>query len=261
MSTNDSIIVQQAFDGYKESLYEENVDESTFFEVFAIDNILKDYDLSYSDIFDGITDGGADGGIDAAYMFVNGELVSEDTDLLHFRKDISLELIFFQVKCTSSFKQDAIDKISSSFRDLFDLRKKDLSELQSVYNEKILDKFDLIRSTYRKLSNKFPSLDIKIYYVTNSPERPHENVSRKAEILQKDIKEKYFSESTVNFKFTDAATLLESIRKNQKTTLALKYVGTPLISPFGEAYVCLVNIKDFVAFVGDDNGKLKKINI
>ena len=57
MSTNDSIIVQQAFDGYKESLYEETVDESTLFEVLAIDNILKDYDLSYSDIFDGITDG------------------------------------------------------------------------------------------------------------------------------------------------------------------------------------------------------------
>ena len=142
MSTNDTLLVQQAFEDYKSNFSDDPIEDSTAFETFAIDNILKDYDLSYPEILEGITDGGADGGIDAIFMFVNGELVSEDTELSFYKKDVSIELVFFQAKRASSFKEDAIDKISGSFRDLLDLNK-DISDLSSVYNEKLLEKFDL----------------------------------------------------------------------------------------------------------------------
>lgn len=258
MSSNDAILVQQAFEDYKNSFSGEPISESTLFEVFAIDNLLKDYDLSYAEIFDGITDGGGDGGIDAVYMFINGELVSEDTELSHYRKDIHLEFVFFQAKCASSFKEDPIDKISSSFRDLFDFGKNDLSDLKTVYNERIIEKFALIRTTYRKLSSKFPSLEFRVFYTTNSPEKPHDNVTRKVDALKKDIRENYFSEASPSFDFIDANDLLTSIRKNQRTNLELQYVSSPLISPYGSSYICLVNIKDFIDFINDDKGKLRK---
>ena len=257
MSSNDAILVDGAFEEYKKNISEVMTDDSNMFEVFAVDNILKDYDLAYPEIIDGITGGGGDGGIDAAYMFVNGELISEDTDLSPYKKDVGIEIVIFQSKHTSSFKELTIDKLSSSFSDLLDLSK-NITELSTVYNHKIIEKFDLFRNSYKQLAIRFPSMEFRVYYVTNCPDKPHDNVVRKADKLKNDIKEKYFSEAEPFFIFTDANALLESIRRNQKTTLSLKYVGTPLISPFGEAYVCLVNIRNYVDFITDDNGRLRK---
>lgn len=42
-----------------------------YFEFFASSMVLKDYDLSDDDIFNGITGKGNDGGIDGFYLFVN----------------------------------------------------------------------------------------------------------------------------------------------------------------------------------------------
>lgn len=257
MSSNDAILVEDAFEEYKINISEVITDDGGMFEVFAVDNLLKDYDLAYPEIIDGITGGGGDGGVDAAYMFVNGELISEDTDLSPYKKDIGVEIVIFQSKHTSSFKEVTIDKISSSFGDLLDLSK-NLSELSTVYNHKIIEKFELIRNAYKQLAKRFPSVEFRVYYVTNCPDKPHDNVIRKADRLKNAVKEKYFSEAETSFIFIDANALLESIRRNQKTTLSLKYVGTPLISPLGEAYVCLVNIKNYVDFITDDNGRLRK---
>ena len=257
MSNNDAVLVSGAFEEYKKNISKDVVDESNMFEVFAVDSILKDYDLAYSEIIDGITGGGGDGGIDATYMFVNGELISEDTDLSPYKKDIGIEIIIFQSKNSSSFKESAIDKLSSSFNDLLNLSK-NLDDLFTVYNYKIIYKFNIFRDVYKKLARKFPTMEFRIYYVTNCPEMPHDNVFRKANRLEEDIKEKYFSGSDTSFIFVDAKYLLENIRRNQKTTLSLKYIGTPLISPFGEAYICLVNIKNYVDFITDDKGRLRK---
>ena len=91
MSNNDAVLVSGAFEEYKKNISKDVVDESNMFEVFAVDSILKDYDLAYSEIIDGITGGGGDGGIDATYMFVNGELISEDTDLSPYKRILELK--------------------------------------------------------------------------------------------------------------------------------------------------------------------------
>ncbi len=51
-----------------------------FFEVFTVDHLLKDFDLTYEDIRAGLFDGSNDGGIDWAYLLVNGAVVNMDED-------------------------------------------------------------------------------------------------------------------------------------------------------------------------------------
>jgi len=53
--------------------------ESKFFEYYCASQILKDYDLSYEEVLGGVIGSGNDGGIDAMHLFLNNELVQEDT--------------------------------------------------------------------------------------------------------------------------------------------------------------------------------------
>lgn len=52
-----------------------DISDQDYFEIFCAEQILKNFQLSYDDLQNGIVDGEHDGGIDSAYAFVNGELV------------------------------------------------------------------------------------------------------------------------------------------------------------------------------------------
>jgi hypothetical protein len=52
-----------------------------FFEVFCVDQILKDFDLTYDNINSGIFDGANDGGIDWAYLFINRVIANVDEEI------------------------------------------------------------------------------------------------------------------------------------------------------------------------------------
>ena len=80
-----------------------------FFEFFASSMVLKDYDLSDDEIFNGITGQGNDGGIDGFYLFVNDELVTEDmVESINIPRACPIDLIIVQAKYVSSFGEDAI---------------------------------------------------------------------------------------------------------------------------------------------------------
>lgn len=57
-----------------------------YFEVFVAEQITKNYSLTFAELEAGIVDGEHDGGIDSVYVFINGDLVHEDTDLSGYKK-------------------------------------------------------------------------------------------------------------------------------------------------------------------------------
>lgn len=59
---------------YKKELHE-------FFESFSTDLILRSYDLSDEELEQEIIGGGKDGGCDGLFLFVNDELILDDTPL------------------------------------------------------------------------------------------------------------------------------------------------------------------------------------
>jgi len=122
MASNDQIILDQVLDQQRENIAP-TLDQATYFEMFAAEQVLKDYDLSYDEIESGIVAGGGDGGIDGFYAFTNGELLQEDSDVSELRKNIQIDVILLQAKTGAGFSEAAMDKFVAATDDLFDLSK------------------------------------------------------------------------------------------------------------------------------------------
>ena len=69
------------------------------------EQLLKQFDVSYDEIESGLVDGGGDGGIDGFFVFANGDLIREDTELDGLKRDIVINTIIFQATTTASFKE------------------------------------------------------------------------------------------------------------------------------------------------------------
>jgi hypothetical protein len=108
-----------------------------FFEVFSVDQILKDFDFSYDDINAGIFDGPNDGGIDWAYIVMNGSVVSMEEELtLPERGDLEIALLIGQSKNEDTFKETPIDRLKSRLEILLKLDA-DKAELAGIKDELI----------------------------------------------------------------------------------------------------------------------------
>jgi hypothetical protein len=74
LTTNDQIILQQILEQQRAELAP-SLSLPQYFEIFAPEQVLKDFDLSYDELESGIVGDGGDGGVDGLYVFVNGALV------------------------------------------------------------------------------------------------------------------------------------------------------------------------------------------
>ncbi len=131
MASNEQTILELTLRQKKAKEWPE-LDESKFFEFFAAEQILKDYDLTYEQIESGIVGGGNDGGVDGVYGFVNSDLITEDTDTSEYKRGVRIDLFLIQAKTSRGFSESAIDRFDSLTHDVLDLSK-DLSALVTVY--------------------------------------------------------------------------------------------------------------------------------
>ena len=252
MSANDLILLE---DILHQRQREERpmLSASAYFEIFAADQILKDFQLSYDEIVSGITGDGGDGGIDAAYTFVNGAFVTEDFEYPTRQKNIDIELVLIQSKTSTSFSEAAIDKLCASTEDLLDLRNP-ISVVGSVYNEELRKIISRFREACSKLASKLPHLKISFYYATKG-EQVHPNVRRKAKRLENKVRS-LFSDVEFSFEFIGATKFMILLRRQPKRTYSLKVSGMPISSK--DAFICLVELRDFRDFIADDSDKLRR---
>ncbi len=226
--------------------------ESEYFEVFTAEQILKDFDLSYEEIQSGIVDGSRDGGIDSAYVFVNGDLVQEDSDHSTVLKDVVIDLVIIQSKSAEGFEETAIQKITSATTDLFDTSHT-LSSYKGTYNEGLLRIAQLFQATYQNLAGRLPRLRVTYHYATKG-DSVHPNVSDKAKVLEQTIKD-LFSSVEVSVNFHTARALIDLARRTPKSTRQI-VVTESISAAKGTAFIALAKLKDFYTFILDDGGKL-----
>ena len=252
MSTNDLVLLNQLLD-QRLSEIGQGLTEGEYFEIFSAEQVLKDDDLSYEELASGIIDGGGDGGIDSIYFFVNDVAFDEDMDITSLKKNISLRLVLIQSKTSSGFSETSIDKMMSSARDLFDLNK-DLKSLSAVYKQNLLDRISRFRNTFLSLASKFPAVCFEYAYATKGIE-VHPNVSRKVSELEQIIKG-FFNPVSFSFAFLTTTDLLSSARQSPSSKTNLRLAENP-ISTGQEGFVCLVTLRDYLAFITDDDGHLR----
>lgn len=253
MSKNQQIILKTILDQNRRENYPE-LSEDQYFHLFVSEQILKDLDLSYDEIEEGIVDNSGDGGIDTIYTFINQELVQRDSDLISPKKNSSIEVFMIQSKNTTGFSESAIEKCDFSAKDLFDLENP-IDELRSVYNNDLLRNIQVFRNQYLNLASKFPSLRFKYYYATKGIE-VHQNVKRKVDILQKTIRD-YFDNAEIDFEFLTAQRLIELSRKERLTSKEIRLQDNPISTKDG-SYIAIAPIKSYYEFIVDEQNDLIK---
>ena len=229
-----------------------NLSDSDFFEFFVANEVLKNYDLSYEEIEEGIIGSGGDGGIDGIYLFVDDKLVGPDFDVKRARNNAIIELIAIQAKISSGFSEDAIHKFISSMRDLLDIDKH-TKDLRTVYNSGLLDFIDTYRTIIREVAAKFPVLKFRFLYASKGDrQQVHPNVDRLTVVLEETIKQ-FFSEAQFSFEFLGARDLLDIAQQQTVKVLNIK-TAQYLFEPEGNSIVCFVKLQDYFNFITDDRG-------
>jgi hypothetical protein len=254
MTTNDRIILDEVLK-QRHIEVDPQATPSELFELFTAEQVLKDFDLSYDEIEPGLVGDGGDGGIDAIYLFVNGELVQEDPDYGHLKKNVSLDLMILQSKTAAGFQETPIERFLTVSEDIFDLSK-DPTTFESVYNEPLMDAIRRFRDVHQQLAARFPTLRVSYYYASKGA-TPDASVKRKVEKLG-DAVTRHFPSAEFGFEFLGASELLALARRVPQTTYPLTLAENPISSGGQVAFVCLVTLRDFFRFITDEQGSLRR---
>jgi hypothetical protein len=257
MSSNDNdIIILDSILKQKKTQTADTLSDSDYFEVFTFEQLFKNYELSYDELFSGKVGGSGDGGIDGFFTFINNELFNEDTDIEVIKKNPVLEIFLIQAKRSPTFSESVVDRVNATVADIFNL-KNNLPDFRTVYNTDIINKADAFRTAYLDLAARHPELKIYYVYVSKGDTLTiHPNVRNRAKTLKETI-ERYFHGSMVEVKFVGARELLDASRLEKSYTLQLRFLEN-YISRGDNNYVVLSSLEDYFKFVSDESGDLRR---
>jgi hypothetical protein len=247
----DQVLVQ------RQSEIAPELTETEYFELFTAEQILKDYELSYEEIASGVVGKASDGGIDSIYVFVNGELLQEDSELTSPKRDINIELIIIQAKVSKSFSETVATKFIDVTENLLNLSNS-VGDYEGVYNQELREHIERFRNAYALMAAKFPKLQISYYYVTKgSTATINRSLHKKVDKLRAKIRE-LFSSAECSVEMLGASELLEMARRSPQIAYSLGLAENPVSSSDEGGFVCLVSLTEFSKFITDDEGNLTK---
>lgn len=254
MSSNDSMVLDSILK-QKRQEPTNTFPESEYFEIFTFEQALKNFDLSDDELLSGSVDGCDDGGIDGFFIFINNELLNEDTNTKNINKNPILDIYLIQSKTSSSFQEGVINKFIVTVQDIFDLEKK-IAIIEKIYNPLLIAKVELFRNTYFDLANRHPKVRVNYIYASKGNcSEIHPKLYTKSENL-KSITQNYFFKSEVEVKFLGSRELLEANRREKSYCLQLRFLEN-CISTGEDNYIVLSKLKDYYEFVIDENKNLR----
>lgn len=225
------------------------------FERFAIEQILKGYDLSTEEIEAGLVDGRHDGGLDGFYTFVNGRMIVDAKDMQLPRSDARLEVYLVTCRHRDSFKQEPLDALLASLHELLNLGLSH-KELSGAYSPAVLRARDTLDATYRALALSRPRISFKIVYACRGDasllgESVHARGGQ-IECLLRTM----FSACEASFLPLGASELVEMHRQGKPFSLALNF--SEHLSAAHDGYVVLANLGEYNSFIVDEQGNLRR---
>jgi hypothetical protein len=254
MAKNDAILLDAIVDQrVTEGIPSHERDE--VFEFLALEEILKDYDLSVDELEFGWTDGQGDGGIDGFYIFINGHLLDDSEEFVWPRSDASIDVFLFTCKHHSTFVQAPLDALLATIQEFFDLSR-EAAGLGGRYSEELLEFRSLFNTAYRRLSIGRPRINFSIIYASRGDtSQIGQSVAARAHQIEATIAD-LFSSCSVKFRFVGAAELIASHRKSKRFSLDLPFLEH--LATGKDSYILLVRLHDYWRFVSDENGQLRR---
>jgi hypothetical protein len=253
MPSNDLLLLDSILQKNK-GQYGTRADEGEYFELFSMDSVLKNYELSLEELQDGWVDGGDDGGIDGFYVFIDGIYLSEDFNLKYARSDPHFEVHVLTVKHADTFKQAPLTSLISSLPDLFQLA---LDIPTNDFNEEILARRQRFKTAYIALADKRPSISIIVHYCTRGDlSGVHPTVLQKTDQLQKTLAD-LFGRSTAIVNLLGSAELLALAQRTRTYSLRIPFTET-FISRDGSNFIILCRLRDYLTFITDEEDELRR---
>jgi len=229
--------------------YPTGLSEDELFEFYCADNVLVNYDLDHTEIEAGIVDGPRDAGIDAAYVFANRRLITDDFKFDSIKQPVDIELFVFQAKNQDTFKESPVDKLSSSLPLLLDPNQQ-TAALEALFKKQVVSILGSFLDAMKKLAAEFPKIVIRIFYCSKG-NAPNDVIKAKAASLETTLRDKY---QNVSFAFLGAQQLYDRSSNQKRLVVELPTTGTPLSG--NNSYVALCKLSDYVKFISDDSGGL-----
>jgi hypothetical protein len=254
MAKNDVVLL----DGILEQRKEAGVPSSDIgevFELFAFEELLKDFDLTTDELQSGWLDGRDDGGIDGFYIFVNGHLLEDASDFSWPKSHASIVVWLVDCKHHATFQQAPLDLMFATIHELFDLSIAD-DGLKGSYSEELLAARNLFAVAYKKLSIGRPVVEFNIAYASRGDSDDlGQSVRARAEQIRDEFAQ-LFSSCTAAFHFIGASELISFHRKTRSFSLDLPFLEH--LATGKDSYVLLVRLDDYWKFVSDASGSLRR---
>jgi hypothetical protein len=235
--------------------------DDEFFELFASQQVLRDFRLDPDDIQSGIVRGSGDGGVDSIYLLVNGRLIrdlSAAEDLKNLRQNVTIDLIIIQATREASFSLDRVNRLKTTAEDILtlDRRPEDFGE---DYNEDLRDAIERFRLAHKLLLTKYPTLNVSFFYVSKGDREKilniENDVKRRASALEVGAKGMLATVSNCTFTFVGARELIELATRPPKTVFSLPCADAMPSEKGG--YAAFVKLTDFYAFITAEDGQLR----
>ena len=253
MAKNDIVIIDGMIDERIDSrVPSERRDEA--FEYFAVEQVLKDYDLSADEILSASLDGRDDGGIDSFFIFVNGHIVADPDTFVWPKSNAQLAIWVFTIKHHDTFQQAPVDKLVATFTELFDFKIGN-ADLSGSYSQAVLSARNLLHLSYRKLSSSISSFELHTVYASRgSTESVGSAVTARANQIVS-VCDDLFGSGVTRFEFVGATELVNLKRQIRSFRAELPFVEC---FSHGDQYLLLTSLTNLKEFVTNESGTLKR---
>jgi len=251
MGANDVLALEANFKGWQEKRFPVPKKDLNVFEYYCIDQFLRPFDLSDSQLKTGMTGGGGDGGVDAMYMFVNGELIDAESEL-DPKTPNNVKLLLMQVKEGEGFSPPAIDKLYWFVDDLLDLTRKK-TDYHSTYRPEILALMRLFKDKYGIIVGENPPLPLELFYITKLDVEPNEDCHKSVEKIKTSVR-KHFSHAQFAFHFVNAVALWTQVQTRPPKKKLFRWASQPMSTQEGE--IGLIQLVDYYEFLKEPNGEI-----
>lgn len=234
---------------------------SDAWEMFAVSQILADFDLTLDDIREGIVDGSDDGGIDAVYSFLEGSLLVQDSEIIEesdaarkYPDGVELRLEVVQAKSTESFSQTAVNNLIVTLGQALDYSRS-LDEFSDSLNGAVRERLQIFRTAHEALLSRRPRIAVTVSLVTRGQSSAvASNVTARVAELKQLLSER-LPGATCSVNLVGADELWELYQRRPPEDFKLQCQE---ILTSGNSHVALARLSDFYSLIVDERGSIRR---